>query len=75
MGSQIHNPRIILTRHARDRAGRYQIEEIWIEATITHPEHTDRDPMDPALIRAWRPIPERGGRALRVVGRTAWSWW
>ncbi|HEY2617704.1 MAG TPA: DUF4258 domain-containing protein [Acetobacteraceae bacterium] len=60
---------LILTKHARDNLALYNLDPAWIEATIAGPQHADRDPEDSALIRAWRRIPERGGRALRVVYR------
>ena len=62
---------LILTQHARDNMALYSLDPAWIEATIARPQHVDRDPDDAALIRAWRRIPERGGRALRVVYRPA----
>lgn len=58
---------VILTRHARDRMRRDGISEAWIERIVTQPEHTMPDPDDPALILAWRRIPELGGRFVRVV--------
>ena len=60
---------LILTKHARDHVLLYNLDPAWIEATITSPQHSERDPDDPALMRAWRRVPERGGRALRVVYR------
>jgi hypothetical protein len=60
---------LIFTKHAQDNVALYHLDPIWIEATIAGPQHTDRDPGDPTLIRAWRRIPDRGGRALRVVYR------
>jgi hypothetical protein len=62
---------LILTKHARDNVALYNLDPAWIEATITSPQHTDRDPDDAILLRAWRRIPEHGGRALRVVYRLA----
>jgi hypothetical protein len=45
------------------------IDIVWVEAVITQPDWAEPDPVDPALTRAWGRIPERGGRALRVVFR------
>ena len=45
------------------------IVESWVEATIEQPECKEPDPHDSALTRAWRRIPEHGGRVLRVVFR------
>ncbi|MGH7048821.1 MAG: DUF4258 domain-containing protein [Stellaceae bacterium] len=62
---------LILTTHVRQNIARDHLDLAWIEATIDRPQHTDRDPKDAILTRAWRRIPERGGRALRVVFRPA----
>jgi Domain of unknown function (DUF4258) len=60
---------LIFTTHALGRMTLRQIEYAWVEATIDQPEHSEPDPHDPALTRAWRRIPEHGGRVLRVVFR------
>jgi hypothetical protein len=60
---------LILTRHAQLNVARDRLDPAWIEATITKPQRADRDPKDAPLTRAWRNIPERGGRALRGVFR------
>jgi hypothetical protein len=62
---------VILTTHARLRMSVRAIDIAWVEAVIRQPERSSPDPNDPALTRAWRRIPERGGRALRVVFRQA----
>jgi hypothetical protein len=62
---------LILTRHARDNIVRDAIDPAWIETTVRHPTALMVDPHDPTLSRAWRRIPERGGRVLRVVFRPA----
>jgi hypothetical protein len=62
---------LILTKHAQQNIARDRLDPAWIAATITRPQHTDRDPKDATLTRAWRRIPERGGHALRVVFRPA----
>ena len=62
---------LILTTHARERLTQHAIDIAWVEATVRQPERTAADPHDPALTRAWRRIPERGGRVLRVVFRQA----
>jgi len=59
---------LILTQHARQSMARYGLDPAWIEPTIRRPDHHDKDPRT-GLDRAWRRIPERGGRALRVVYR------
>jgi hypothetical protein len=60
---------LIYTGHARYRMTVRQITEAWVEATLDRPERSEPDPRDRALTRAWRRIPERGGRVLRVVFR------
>jgi hypothetical protein len=40
----------------------------WVAATVMQPQRLEPD-LDPALTRAWRRIPEQGGRALRSVFR------
>ena len=62
---------LILTKHAQEKIAREGFDLSWIEATITAPERTAPDPDDPTLTRAWRRIPQRGGRVLRVVFRPA----
>jgi hypothetical protein len=62
---------LILTKHAQDNVALYNLDPAWIEATITNPQHTDHDPSDTMLLRAWRRISERAERALRVVYRPA----
>ncbi|MBM4267837.1 MAG: DUF4258 domain-containing protein [Deltaproteobacteria bacterium] len=39
----------------------------WVERTLVLPTRTARDPADPRLLHAFRPVPERDGRILRVV--------
>ena len=62
---------LILTKHAQQNVARDGLDLAWIEATITTPQHADRDPKDATIRRAWRSIPQRGGRVLRVVFRPA----
>ena len=62
---------LILTRHARDNIVRDAINSAWIETTVRQPTALMVDPHDPTLSRAWRRIPERSGRVLRVVFRPA----
>lgn len=60
---------LIFTAHAQHRMTMRQIERAWIQATIDQPERSEPDPRDRTLTRAWRRIPERGNRVLRVVFR------
>jgi len=43
------------------------IEREWVERTLAEPVAVDPDPLRPGRIRAFKSIPERGGRMLRVV--------
>jgi hypothetical protein len=56
------------TQHARDRIAEYAIDAAWVDRTIDQPDRTAPDPR-PGIIRAFRTIPERGGRVLRVAYR------
>ncbi len=44
-----------------------QIERAWVEETILNPDATEPGPKHPDRTRAFRSIPERDGRVLRVV--------
>lgn len=44
-----------------------QIDRAWVERTVEEPESTEPDPKHPERVRAFRPVPERDGRVLRVV--------
>jgi hypothetical protein len=62
---------LILPKHAQQNVARDRLDLAWIAATITTPQHADRDPKDATLARAWRRIPQRSGRVLPVVFRPA----
>jgi hypothetical protein len=62
---------IRLTMHAREVIEDRGLSVAWVEATVTAPESTQADPLDPTLTRAFRSIPEAAGRILRVVYRHA----
>ena len=59
--------RISFTRDAEAMLAERNIERAWVEATIASPESVEADPKRPAVYRAYRRFPERGGRFLRVV--------
>jgi hypothetical protein len=44
-----------------------QIERAWVEQTIFNPEILEPDSYRPGVRRAFRRIPERGDRYLRVA--------
>ncbi len=58
---------IVLTAHARLRLQSRGIDPRWIEMTVREPEWVERDPVDPAVERRFRTIPEFGNRVLRVA--------
>ena len=53
--------------HAREQMVRRDIDSTWVERTVLAPETTEPDPKHPDRVRAFRSIPERDGRVLRVV--------
>ncbi len=60
---------IRLTKHAIEAAERRGIAQRWIENTLRSPTRVMPDPTDPSLMRSFAPVPECGGRILRVVHR------
>lgn len=64
---------IILTRHAEQEIVRRHITMQWIARVVTAPSRNSPDPRDPSLTRAFKAIPEYGGRVLRVVYREVGS--
>ena len=67
MGPLLENMNSILSDHARKRIMKRKIRTEWIEITLTHPARLENDQVDPTLVHALRPIPERGFRVLRVI--------
>ena len=59
--------RLVLTDHAREMLVERAIDLVWVEATIREPEIIEDDPIRLGVVRAFRRIPEREGRFLRVV--------
>jgi hypothetical protein len=60
-------PIFTYTRHARDQLALRKLEPAWVERTILAPEAFETDPGHPDRTRAFRTVPEREGRTLRVV--------
>lgn len=60
-------PVFVYTSHAADNLVDRGIERSWVERTILTPEATETDPQHRERIRAYRTVPERDGRVLRVV--------
>ena len=59
--------RLIFTRHAEDMLVERSIDRSWVELTVREPELVERDPSRPDTVRAYRRIPERDSRVLRVA--------
>lgn len=59
--------RITYGTHALGNLVDRALERVWIERTVAEPEETETDPKHPERRRAYRSVPERDGRMLRVV--------
>jgi hypothetical protein len=59
--------RIILTAHAALMMTERDISPEWIERTLASPDSQEPDPLREGVIRAFRRIPERDNRVLRVA--------
>ena len=57
----------ILTRHAETKMHERGIRLEWIERTIRNPDWIEPEPRDSTAQRRFGPVPEFGGRMLRVV--------
>jgi hypothetical protein len=55
------------TQHALAMLAERQIEPEWVEEAINSPDAVEADPAHADRTRAFRRIPERDGRVLRVV--------
>lgn len=55
------------THHAEQMALERGLLREWIERTVLEPETVEPDPKHPERTRAFRSLPERDGRVLRVV--------
>jgi hypothetical protein len=55
------------THHASEMIQERDLLRDWVELTVLEPETVEPDPKHPERIRAFRAIPERDGRVLRVV--------
>ena len=58
---------IVFTRHAETVAAERGLEREWIERTVREPDLAEPDPSRTGVTRAFRSVPERGGRVLRVA--------
>ena len=58
---------LIYSRHAADMLIERAIESAWVQRTVEEPDRDEPDPVHRERRRAFRGVPERGGRVLRVV--------
>lgn len=56
-----------LSQHAKATIREREIRAEWIRDTLAAPLAIEPDSDDPQLFHALRPIPEFGGRVLRVI--------
>ena len=63
------------TKHAVHAMAERVIPMEWIELVVAKPALRIPDPNDPEVERFFRPIPERGGRILRVAVNTHVAPW
>lgn len=59
--------RVIYTVHATKMLSERTIAPSWVEQTLLDPDSVEPDPRHADSKRAFRRIPERDGRVLRVV--------
>ena len=55
------------TLHALQMLAQRDIFEEWVERTVLGPDLCEADPKHTDRVRAFKAIPERDGRVLRVV--------
>ena len=58
---------LVFTRHAEDMLVERRIDRQWVRLTIDDPYKIETDPNRAGVLRAFRKIPENGGRTLRVA--------
>jgi hypothetical protein len=58
---------IRLLPHAQEAMARREIPAAWVELALSHPDWSDDDPARPGRRRAFKAMPDCGGRILRVV--------
>jgi hypothetical protein len=61
------NYRITLSRHAELVLAERNISRDWVDLAIDQPDIVEPDPQRANVFRAFRSIPERKGRVLRVA--------
>lgn len=58
--------KIVYGSHALDTLTERNIEREWVARTLEEPDSVEPDPVHPDRMRAFRALPERDGRVLRV---------
>lgn len=58
---------IVYGPHALDTLVERGIAREWVERTLAAPDSREPEPVHPDRMRAFRAVPERDGRVLRVV--------
>lgn len=58
---------IIYTDHASTALAERDLHTAWVERVIRAPQWTEPDRLDPAVVRYFGPVAERGDRFLRVA--------
>ena len=56
-----------LSEHAQEAIVKRRIAPEWVERALVSPEKKEQDKVDPDLEHRLLPVPEFGGRVLRVV--------
>ena len=59
--------RFIYSDHANEMLAERGLEREWVERTLLSPDVIESDPKHPDRVRAYKALPERDGRVLRVV--------
>jgi hypothetical protein len=59
--------RFTYTDHAEEMLMERELDRQWIERAVLHPDGTEPDPTHPGRVRAFKALPERDGRVVRVV--------
>jgi hypothetical protein len=58
---------LVFTQHAEDMIIERAIDHAWVQATIDAPDVIEPDLKRPGVLLAFRKVPERGDRILRVA--------
>ena len=53
--------------HAMENLHARELDRAWVERTVVDPDSVEGDPKHSDRVRAYRTVPERDGRVMRVV--------